>query len=562
MLAARVLRGAAALFLAAGVSVATAVAPSARAADPGPVELAIIAPIVAPPGSTGLIPADLLEQYTSPTGLLTRQLDAVAGRPVTLAIDPMILVSIRLLGSTASEPVSAWLARLEAVSNESFLLPYADSDVTLATQAGSSAVLAPRSLDFAIDPTLFGPSAEPTAEPTADPDMPALPTGDELLEWDSAFPDLVWPRAASVVGSDLGVLAASGFGTVILSSGNVSRDARLGPAVDVAGTSAIVTDDTVSAALDAAASTLIPDDLPAALGALRSAIAQAGAVQDGQAAVVASLDRSVPLTGNSVAATIAALESDAAVSLVPLSTAASGSTTGGASLVDSPQPADRVAVVARLLQADAAEERFATIVEDPTTITSPRRLALLGLLATGWEDNPTGWQTATDEFLEASTDLLGAVQIVTTSNFTLLADSATLPIPVRNDLGQSVTVYVTVRPETAQLAVTDTLVAVTIEPNAQARAQVPVQAISNGTVQVLITLTSTAGVAIGAPAVAEINVQAGWETPIVLVIAGIVVLVFGIGIVRNILRRRRARSAESESATDGGPAPEAPESDG
>ncbi len=39
--------------------------------------------------------------------------------------------------------------------------------------------------------------------------------------------------------------------------------------------------------------------------------------------------------------------------------------------------------------------------------------------------------------------------------------------------------------------------------------------------------------------------QAGWETPIVLVVGIIVVLVFGGGIVRNILRRRKpARPVE------------------
>jgi hypothetical protein len=58
-------------------------------------------------------------------------------------------------------------------------------------------------------------------------------------------------------------------------------------------------------------------------------------------------------------------------------------------------------------------------------------------------------------------------------------------------------------------------------------------------VQVLVTLNSSAGVQVGAPTVAEINVQAGWETPIVLVLAAIVVMVFAVGIVRNILRRRK-----------------------
>jgi hypothetical protein len=62
--------------------------------------------------------------------------------------------------------------------------------------------------------------------------------------------------------------------------------------------------------------------------------------------------------------------------------------------------------------------------------------------------------------------------------------------------------------------------------------------VSNGTVEVVITLSSGAGVAVGDAARAEINVQAGWETPVVLIIAALVFLVFTVGIVRNILRRR------------------------
>lgn len=548
MLAARVSRGAAAVSIAIGLVVASAVVPSAQAADPGPVEVAIIAPIVAPPGTTGLIAADLLEQYTSATGLLTRQLDAVAGRPVTIAIDPMILASIRVLGTAAPASAVAWLDSLESATNESFLLPYADSDVTLATQAGSTSVLSPQGFDFAIDPALFGPAAEtPTPTPTEAPDedaAPSLPTTEDLLAWDSDFPTTIWPREGTVSSGDLSAFSASGFDTVILSSGNVSRDVTTGPSVDLDGTATIVTDDAVSEALRAAATSLSQDELQAALPGLQSAIAQAGAVQDGQAAVVASLDRAVAVTGSSVSLTIASLSADATITLVPLSDALDDSTTGAATLVDGAQDADRVAVVSRLLEAESAEARFATILADPATITAPRRLEVLGLMSIGWKANTAGWTAATDDFLTASADLLDAVQVVTTSTFTLLADNATLPIPIRNDLAQAVTVYVTVRPETAQLAVTDSLVEVTIEPNSQAKAQIPVQAITNGTVQVLITLTSAAGIGIGQPAVTEINVQAGWETPVVLVLAGIVVLVFAIGLVRNILRRRRTPDDE------------------
>jgi hypothetical protein len=110
---------------------------------------------------------------------------------------------------------------------------------------------------------------------------------------------------------------------------------------------------------------------------------------------------------------------------------------------------------------------------------------------------------------------------------------------VSNQLTHAVTVYVTVHPQTALLAVGEERVPLALEPGAQGKAQIPVQAISNGVVDVVVTLESAAGVPIGGATAAEINVQAGWETPVVVVIAAIVVVVFAVGIVRNIVRRRR-----------------------
>jgi hypothetical protein len=212
-----------------------------------------------------------------------------------------------------------------------------------------------------------------------------------------------------------------------------------------------------------------------------------------------------------------------------------------------------------MLVAETSDARFASIVEDPTTITAPRRVALLRLLSIGWIGNEAGWSTAVQRQIDSSDDLRSSVGIVTTSPFTLLADNGTLPIPVSNELDEAVTVYLTVRPLTGKLAVSDSRVEVKIEPNAQARAQVPVQAISNGSVQVVMTLTSASGTSIGQPAITEINVQAGWETPIVLAIGAVVVLVFAGGLVRNIVRRRRPAHVDGDG--DAGPDAQARDAD-
>ena len=94
MLAAQVFRGAAAATLAVGLALAGVGAPSATAADPGPVELALIVPIVVPAGSTGLVTAEQLAEYTSASGILSRQLDSAIDRPVTLAIPSTRRISL------------------------------------------------------------------------------------------------------------------------------------------------------------------------------------------------------------------------------------------------------------------------------------------------------------------------------------------------------------------------------------------------------------------------------------------------------------------------------------
>ncbi len=537
----RAVRAALALGLGlAGLGVGAA---PAAAADT-PTRLAIAVPLIVRAESTGLIGAAALEAYTRPLGDLTRQLDAVIDKPVAIGIDPMIIVSIRVLGSAAPESAVAWLGRLASVTNPTFPLTYADSDITLGTQAGSVRVLQPESFDFAIDPTLFAPPVTdaPTPTPTgdpADPGLPSYPTTRELLAWPYSLTGIAWPRDDTVVESDLRAISSSEYSTTILSSTNLAVPAGSGASAEIDGEGILISDVTVSTALRAASHALGTDLQQAALASLRQAVATAGAAHSGDRhAVFASFDREVPTSSAVVAEVIAALGSDPAVALVPISQAIGGSP-ATATLVPKPQPADRVAQVARMVEAEVADRRFAIVAANPEAITANRRLQLLALLSTTWAANAASWETAAQDYVAASTALRNSIQVVESSSFNLVADRGLLPIAVSNATDQIVTVYITVRPETALLAVGDDRVELVIEPGSQGRAQIPVQAVSNGVVRLEVTLTSASGVAIGPATSAEINVQAGWETPIVVVIAAIVVAVFGGGIVRNILRRRK-----------------------
>ena len=80
------------------------------------------------------------------------------------------------------------------------------------------------------------------------------------------------------------------------------------------------------------------------------------------------------------------------------------------------------------------------------------------------------------------------MQIVRSSAITLWADRGSLPVVVENNLSQAVTVYIRVRPSLPLLRVEDDFVELTIEPNSQRKAQIPVQSISNGDVDLQISL--------------------------------------------------------------------------
>lgn len=534
----------AALALGLGLAAAIVGPMPATAVDAGPVRLAVAVPLVVPGTTTGLLDADALEQYTKPLGLLTRQLDAVIDRQVAIGIDPLIIVSIRVLGTAAPPTAVAWLDRLAGATNEIFPLAYADFDITLATQAGSSSVPQPESFDFAVDPGLFAPQTTETPAPAPtdapEPQLPPYPSTADLLAWPYSLTGLAWPREDSVVASDLAAIAASNYSTIILSSNNLDTDTDAGPSAEVGDERILVSDASVSATLRAATHALTPEERQSTIAALTGSVAAAGAAQTGeQSTIFATLDRTIPTSNSHLADALTALESDPAITLIPVSQAI-GASPSPAAVVDKPQDAAAVAQVARMLDAEAADRLFASVAEDPGAITADRRLKLLALTSAGWESNPTGWNTAAEGYLAASVELRNAIAVVESSSFTLRADLPTsLPITVSNALDQEVTVYITVRPETAQLAVGDSRVELVIEPGAQAKGQIPIQAISNGVVRVDVSLASASGVPIGPPTYAEINVQAGWETPIVIVLAGIVVVVFGVGIVRNILRRRR-----------------------
>jgi hypothetical protein len=537
---------AAAIVLGLAFSPIVSAAPSATAAgQSAPVSVTMIAALTAPERTTGFINPQLLAGYTSEFGLLTRQLDQLINRPVVIGIDPSILASIRILGSSAPASATAWLARLDSADNETFPLAWADSDLTAPLQAGSPALVLPESIDFAIDPTLFAAPVEPesptpTPEPTQTPDPEGtLPTAASLVAWDYTVPSIAWPRMNSVTSGDLPILDGA-FETTILSSENTGLDDARSARKTINDAQVLVSDASLTALFNTAVDAGPEQEWQAAMAALATAVGSVASTTADPASVLLALDRGVETSDTDLGPTIDALSTAPNVQVLGLA-ALLRTSTHATDLVEKPYDSAMLTAVAKLLVDESLDREFAVIAENPALITGQRRLDLLAVLSNSWADSPYGWEIARVTYDTASVALRNRVKIVQSSTITLWADRASLPVTVSNELAQAVTVYVRVRPVTPLLKVENSFVAVTVEPNSQRKASIPVQSLSNGSVELVVTVNAVTGKQIGATTYVRTTVQAGWETPFTIGVGIVVVLIFALGILRTIFRRRAAR---------------------
>lgn len=530
---------------------------SAASTASAPVNVTVVVALTAPQRTSSFIDAELLANYTSEFGLLTTQLDQLIDRPVAIGIDPSILASIRILGSSAPPSALAWLDRLAGASNETFPLSWADGDLTLPLHAGSDGLLEPETFDFAIDPGLFAPAETdpspeesdpptPAATATADPGdetLPPLPSAESLVAWNYTVPSLAWPSPNSVTTTDLALLGDR-YGQVVLSSSNVGAKQARQAHTFVAGTDTIVSDDRLTTLFGLAVTAASGDEWNAAMSQLAAATRSVSSTAENPATVLIAVDRGVTLNDGDAGLTISALANTPGVTTQGLSDLLEGRATT-ARLAEASSDAAVVAVVEQLLTNEARDRVFSRIAADPSLITSQRRLELLSTLSNAWRETPSGWADAVEAYNTASEELRGAVKIVKSSSITLWADRASLPVTVSNELDQAVTVFVTVAPRTPLLKVQDSHVALTIEPHAQRKASVPVQSLSNGTVELDVTISGPLKNRIGDKTHVSISVQAGWETPVTIAAAIVVFAIFILGIIRTIVRRRRARTSEA-----------------
>ncbi|MGU3410621.1 DUF6049 family protein [Microbacterium sp. M1A1_1b] len=557
-----------------------------------PVGVSVAMPITMPAGSGSLISAKDLAAATSVDGTLTQQLDAAQDHNVALGIDPRIIASIRILGENAPSTATTWLQRLEGMRNETFALSYADADVTGLRQAGASGILSPISLDQLVDPddfpgaTTASPTPTPTgsasatadASATATPGAPqdgttgqtgagsqggtaepgqgaqptTLPTTAQLLDFPYTTSSLAWPAEGTVATDDLPALADAGTTSTIVSSGNTSAgsDTTITASEKIGDHHVLVTDQGMSDLLRDAASATSQRAWSSAMSELTATLATASRQGGTTGPVLLTLGRTWPTDSTRLTQALDALETTPWVSPADLSTA-SAVTPGSVSLASSSDSDARLDQLRRLVQASKNLTDFASAIETPADLTAPARVADLAAASNAWRSDDSGFAQAVDTRVSRAARVVSSVGILDGSSITLLGDRSSLPISVRNRSEYPVTVFLTVQPSNSFLRIEKNAVRVTVQPDSSSRVTFPVQSVANGKVELTMSLTSATGVRIADPATVEINVQAQWETVITAAAAIAVILIFGLGIYRNVRRRiRRRRNGEPDEVDD------------
>lgn len=484
------------------------------------------------PSGTGLLSSDQLSELTSPVGALTRQLNALVGKNVSVGLDPRILASIRALGSGAPSSATGWLAELQNSGLDIFALQYADADPALQSQIG---------LDRLLSPGGFA-------------DLSSLNPSDlaSLLSFNYSR-SLIWPAASTVTTNDLKTFQASGSTQLVLSSHNVASASS--PVASVGNSTAFVAQQEASAALARALAATTSTSWMAGINELQAQLALAA----GQPVLLAP-DRALIANAAQAAATFDLL-ANSSVSVLNSLSALTARTPVPTSIVDQPESAERIATAKHVLGRTGEVSTFSAVATTPAAVTDPQQRLVLAIFDTGWLGDSEGWASAVAEYDTKVTSTLTAVRVVRSSTINVLSSEASLPITVENNLAVPIQVIVLVTPSNGRLVVGEQVVTA-VAAQSRVTARVPVKArIGNGSVMLAVRLEANNGTVVDRPAPIPANVQADWEGWGAAGLATLAGLLFTFGLWRQI-RRRRLAAVPNAPGTSTTPKPQTAEPQG
>ena len=549
-----------------------------------------------------LLNSQHLAEQTAPGGRLNEILTAVEASPnTTVAIDPRILASIRVLGSAAPASALSWLDRLTALDNQTFELPFADASLTLQSQWGAQQPLEVTNFDFAIDPANFADPEEtetatpaptptesadtgtttpsedgdagngvdasitpeatdaesPTATPTEEPEpvAPPVPTTESLVSFPYSMSGVVWPQAGTVQSTDLDKFRGWGGESIILDDTNagVSADADFTESAQatVAGWNAVIAEKILDDAIDDGVHAATDEEWNEAATRIATLLAVVTRELPYEPRTLVGTVTRDEFDGERLAQTLQFVDGLSWAATTPLTFPSDDdSERREASLIDGGVGEVAFNRMTSVMQTIERAQVISTIFDDPLDYSDPVRTAGVGALSTGWATAPGDAQDAASSLRSYVDFTENSVQLGDTSDALIVGRDTELPLFVSNAVkNRKVTVLVEVRPTTGAVETGDA-VALSIEPESMSRVGIPITAIANGATYVKVNVMTPEGEPLASTKQIRLDVRAEWESIAILIASIGLAVLFVAGLVRTIRRRRAAVAGATSDASD------------
>lgn len=530
--------------------------------DAPPVPVAVLWTLAAPPQlqADGTLRTDDLATEVAPGGTLTGLLDAARGTPVGWLVDPDLVATLGLMtggyevddGDGTVQPgrgvgaATRWLEtfRSTVAGGDVSLLPYAVPDVVALARddeawAGSVAQDAVEASRGAVD----GATGSAYAPRRPRTDLAALPGG-----------------AADTAG--LAALASAGIATVVLSGDAVSPAADRPLGRVAAGDTvldALLTDPGLDAvAADAAAGASADDP---GLVEVRQrwmaetalAVLDAGRSGDDPGGLVTAAPqqwRPAPTLARTLVDTWTSTPWITPSTVAEVAGEPPSSGTSGVLAPDLPEdaaelPEDLVDAVAT---AHADVTRYLHLLAEPDEETAALEPALLRSAAAAWRVDPGSGRGYASALSADAGESLRSVAVLVPPAVTLSSRTGVFPLTVTNDLDRPVLVDLELTPANPDRLRIEAVESLRVEAGEKAAVDVRAEAAANGTVPVVVRLSTTTDEPLGRAQ--QLRVVATDYGTIGWVVVGLGVLVLIAATVTRVARRPRAEAAQEPEAAE------------
>lgn len=203
--------------------------------------------------------------------------------------------------------------------------------------------------------------------------------------------------------------------------------------------------------------------------------------------------------------------------------------------------AETSAALATLGDALAQLKSFADSTSDPQAVNATLHDDILPTVSASISADEQ--VTRASQFSAKVSNLRSLVSLVPSDTVNLINKSADFPIRVRNDLAWDVNVTVTINPSDPRLKVRQSAIT-TIPARTVTAVNVPVSAIGSGDIEVTYQINTADGMLLTISDDILVRMRAGWEDAFTITVAIAFGLLFVIGLVRSVRKRRAGRKEE------------------